>query len=403
MTEPATYSNPDKELSIARSIQAAMVPHYLPSAEGIDIASLYKPCDAVGGDLFDVIKISEDELGFLLFDVSGSGVSSALISSMGKVAFMSHLKDFSSPRTVLERVNRELVRHIDVDYFITAFLAHLDLHNNKLTYCNAGHTYPVVYSSKDDALIPLKTSGLFVGIFDDGLYDEKSIFLDPGDWLILFSNGLYGMYNPQNELEGRRAFERHLQALVKQHSPGTLMQEIDKYYTGSAHNVHIEDDINIIAVEMLTQSRKDKIKQQLGFDGSEPVYLQFINYFEDMDKTSAVILRSMDDLGYADDTIRKMKISLTELLANAIYHGNKKDHNKKVTIGHLVNKSYVKVSIMDEGEGFDIASVPDPTLPENLERDCGRGLYIVRNYVDKVELNDRGNRISIVKHHFAEE
>ena len=107
----------------------------------------------------------------------------------------------------------------------------------------------------------------------------------------------------------------------------------------------------------------------------------------------------MDEFGYPDESIRKMKIALTELLANAIYHGNNKDHGRKVTIGHLVDKNAVKVSVMDEGAGFSIAAIPDPTLPENLEKDCGRGLFIVRSYIDKLEFNDRGNRVTIWKYH----
>jgi serine/threonine-protein kinase RsbW len=118
-----------------------------------------------------------------------------------------------------------------------------------------------------------------------------------------------------------------------------------------------------------------------------------------MDKAAAIILSSMDSLGYPDESIRKMKIILTELFANAIYHGNKGDHSKKVTVGHLINKKKILVSIMDEGDGFDPKIIPDPTLPENLIKDCGRGLYIVHSYVDKVEFNGKGNRVTVIKHH----
>ena len=129
------------------------------------------------------------------------------------------------------------------------------------------------------------------------------------------------------------------------------------------------------------------------------MYLQYISYFEEMDKAAASILSSMDSLGYPDESIRKMKIILTELFANAIYHGNKGDHSKKVTIGHIINKKKILVSIMDEGDGFDPAGIPDPTLPENLVKDCGRGLYIVHTYVDKVEFNAKGNRVTVIKYH----
>jgi serine/threonine-protein kinase RsbW len=157
--------------------------------------------------------------------------------------------------------------------------------------------------------------------------------------------------------------------------------------------------VTAIAIEFLTQSRKNQIKEKLGFKSDDPVYLQFISYFEEMDKAAAVILSSMDSLGYPDENIRKMKIILTELFANAIYHGNVGNHSKKVTVGHIINKKKVVVSIMDEGKGFDPATIPDPTLPENLVKDCGRGLFIVRSYVDKLEFNGAGTRVTVVKNH----
>jgi serine/threonine-protein kinase RsbW len=107
----------------------------------------------------------------------------------------------------------------------------------------------------------------------------------------------------------------------------------------------------------------------------------------------------MDVFGYPDETIRKMKVALTELLVNAIHHGNGRDFTKKVLVGHVVDGKQTVVSIMDEGRGFAPDAIPDPTLPENLNRDCGRGLYIVRHYVDKIEHGGKGNRVTITKYH----
>ena len=116
-----------------------------------------------------------------------------------------------------------------------------------------------------------------------------------------------------------------------------------------------------------------------------------------LDKAIGVVLKAMDNQGFADDTIRKMKITLTELLVNALHHGNKKDPLKKVILGHIVDKNKSVISILDEGDGFNPSVVPDPTLPENLIKDSGRGLYIVRCYVDDLYFNEKGNRVTIVK------
>jgi len=375
-----------------------MIPRRLPSVEGIDIASLYLPCNAVGGDLFDVVQISDDVLAFLIFDVTGHGVSSALISAMAKVCFSNHLRVVDSPRAVIERVNAEIIRDVAAEFFLTAFVGYLDLHDNKLTYSNAGHTYPIIYRKDTKEIVPLRTQGTFIGIFENGFYEEQSVYLYPGDWLVLFTDGLYRMYRGSDSHEARKLLEQDLIAKIDSSSPRILLDSIG---TRCGLEGKPEDDITAIAVEVLTESRRNQMKVKLGFSLEAPVYLQFISYFEEMDKAAAAVLSSMDGFGYPDESIRKMKITLTELLVNAIHHGNGKDFTKKVIMGHIVDKEKTVVSILDEGNGFNPKRIPDPTLPENLIKDCGRGLYIVGHYADKVEFNEKGNRVTVTKYHSA--
>jgi serine phosphatase RsbU (regulator of sigma subunit)/anti-sigma regulatory factor (Ser/Thr protein kinase) len=386
----------DKDLNVARKIQIAMVPHSVPAIDGLDIDSLFIPCGAVGGDLYDIIPISKDILAFLIYDVTGYGVTSTLISAMAKVCFAKHIRTIQSPRAVLERVNMEIIRDIPAEFYFTAFLGYLDLHDNKLTYGNAGHAYPLVYRKKDSAFISLKTQGTFIGVFENGFFEEQSIYLSPGDCLLLFTDGIYPLYSGNANI-ARKQFEEEALSILNSGSHKNVLGQVKSKYNDYIDNKPIEDDITAVVVEVLTQSRKNQIKEKLGFDAGDPVYLQYISYYEEMDSAIGIILSTLDTYGYPDETIRKMKITLTELLVNAILHGNNRDFSKKVTIGHVITKSKAVISIMDEGEGFNPDGLPDPTLPENLTRDCGRGLFIVRHYVDEVGFNDTGNRITITK------
>jgi anti-sigma regulatory factor (Ser/Thr protein kinase) len=388
-----------EELAIARTIQTAMVPQRLPAVEGIELASLYLPSEQLGGDLYDVIQISEDVLVITIFDVASSGVPAALLASLAKVSFANHVRLVSSPRAVMERVNEEMLRSISAKYYITALVAYLDLHDNKLTYCNAAHPYPIIVRKGANVLEPIKSTGVCMGLFEKGQFEEKSLYLNSGDWLLFFTDGLYRLYSGDTELANRRLLEAEALASAANGSPGQFVNQLARRCAAAEDRGGAGDDITVLAIEFLTQSRKNLIKEKLGFKENDPVYLQFISYFEEMDKATSIILSAMDSLGYADESIRKMKIILTELFANAIYHGNKGDHSKKVTIGHVIDKKKVTISIMDEGDGFDPSKVPDPTLPENLVKDCGRGIYIVRSYTDKLEFNQKGNRASITKYH----
>jgi serine phosphatase RsbU (regulator of sigma subunit)/anti-sigma regulatory factor (Ser/Thr protein kinase) len=386
------YSS-DDDLELCRQIQRAMIPRALPRVTGVEMQSLYLPSRAIGGDLFDVLQVSEDLLGMYIFDIARCGFSSALISAMAKAGFSKFIRESASPRAVLERVNAEMIEQLTSRFYLTAFVAYLDLHNNMLTFCNAGHPCPLVYRKKAASLEPLHSDGALLGVFDDAEFEEESRYLYPGDWILLFTDGVYSALDRKDVMAGKRRLEHSMRA-----SKGRAAAVLDTICRkANATAQPLEDDVTAIVVEILTQSRKNQIKEKLGFDRNDPVYLQYISYYEEMDRAAAAILRAMDMAGFVDESIRKMKITLTELLANAIGHGNRENHAKKVTIGHMVNKREAAVAVMDQGAGFDPSSIPDPTLPENLAKDHGRGLYIVRNYVDELTYNESANRILIRK------
>lgn len=383
------------DLMIARKVHAAMIPEILPVAEELEIKSLYIPCQHIGGDLFDVVQISDNIIAFLVIDVAGCGVQAALVSATAKIRFSSYMKAGFSPGAAMEQVDAD-IKKLSLNSFITAFLGYLDLHDNKLTYCNAGHPYPVIFRRAQNSLEMLKTHGTIIGVLTDGFFEECSVYLNPGDCLVMFTDGIYHCFSGSLQ---RPALEDFISDTLNRNTPEEFISQIKARISSDETGNSVEDDVTVITVEILTVSRKNQIKEKLGFSKDDPVYLQFLRYYEDMDKAIAVILSSMDSCGYSDDAIRKMKISLTELIVNAILHGNKKDFSKKVIMGHIVDKSKAVISIMDEGSGFNPNTIPDPTLPENLIKDCGRGLFIVRHYVDSLIFNDKGNRVTIIKYH----
>ncbi|MFW6221661.1 MAG: ATP-binding SpoIIE family protein phosphatase [Fibrobacterota bacterium] len=386
-----------EDLILCRQIQRAMVPVSFPAVAGIDMKALYIPSEAVAGDLYDIIHISEDLLALYAFDVARYGLISSLLSAMVKASFTTHVRSVHRPAAVLDRVNADLIRNISASIYVTAFVAFIDLHSNKLTWCNAGHPYPLVFRRKKNGLVMLKSGGAMLGVVKDACFEEGYVHLYPGDWLLVYTNGLYSLLQPDKDAaSGHQRLTKTLKR--EQTSPPQFFDLMYKTYnTLKGRGVEFSDDICAFSVEVLTQSRRNQLKEKLGFDRDDPVHLQFISYYEEMDRAAGVVLRDMDAAGFIDDSIRKMKITLTELMANGIGHGNGEDHTRKVTIGHMVDKNVTVVSVMDEGEGFDPTTVPDPTLPENLGKDHGRGLFIVRNYVDEMEHNNAGNRILIRK------
>ena len=283
---------------------------------------------------------------------------------------------------------------LSLNSFITAFLGYLDLHDNKLTYCNAGHPYPVIFRRAQNSLEMLKTHGTIIGVLTEGFFEE-CLASNPGDCLVMFTDGIYHCFS--GFLQKDSALEEFISDTLNRNTPEEFISQIKARISSDETGNSVEDDVTVITVEILTVSRKNQIKEKLGFSKDDPVYLQFLRYYEDMDKAIRHI-KCVWTLVYSDDAIRKMKISLTELIVNATLHGNKR-FLQKVIMGHIVDKSKAVISIMDEGSGFNPNTIPDPTLPENLIKDCGRGLFIVRHYVDSLIFNDKGNRVTIIKYH----
>ncbi|MDO8550335.1 MAG: ATP-binding protein [Ignavibacteria bacterium] len=101
---------------------------------------------------------------------------------------------------------------------------------------------------------------------------------------------------------------------------------------------------------------------------------EFVNYFA-------------KDLGIDEDKMNGLMLSVTEATTNAITHANKSDPSKKVSIDVFVDNGYLTIKVKDEGKGFDLSKVPDPTAPENLLKDSGRGVYLMRIYMDELKYN----------------
>ncbi|MGC9455004.1 MAG: ATP-binding protein [Phycisphaerae bacterium] len=115
-------------------------------------------------------------------------------------------------------------------------------------------------------------------------------------------------------------------------------------------------------------------------------------------KAEDALLSEVRKCGYSDSAVFAIKLALEEGLNNAIKHGNAYDPDKVVELDFDVTPRQASITITDQGEGFDPASVPDPTADENLERPCGRGIMLMRAYMDKVEYNRRGNCVRLLKH-----
>lgn len=123
--------------------------------------------------------------------------------------------------------------------------------------------------------------------------------------------------------------------------------------------------------------------------------LDLASEMESLGKIEKLIDSQSQILNIDDEVYGKYMLSLVECVNNAIVHGNKLDPNKMVHIHYLINNQRIVVTVTDEGEGFDPDSLPDPTAEENLTKECGRGIFLMKNLCDDIDFTDNGRTVTM--------
>ncbi len=181
----------EQEMRIAAEIQQALLPKMVRAGSFFSAAAASIPCRSIGGDFYDYVDLPAGAMGFALGDVAGKGPPAALLSAMMQGIFAAQAASSDSPSQTITRVNLALYRRGIESRFVTLMYGALKP-DGCLTYCNAGHNPPLIISPGDanQKVRRLECGGPIVGLFDAATFDEETVMLNPGDWLIVFSDGV---------------------------------------------------------------------------------------------------------------------------------------------------------------------------------------------------------------------
>jgi len=195
------------ELRDAREIQNHLLPRSIPRIKDYEIAGVTQPVRCVGGDYYNVVRISETQTVLCIADVSGKGMPAALLMSSLQAALRPLMWDTRLPRELCRRLNRILCEIAPVGKFVSFFYAVLDSKDNRLTYCNAGHNPPILLRANGTAS-ELNAAGAVLGQFPDWVYEQSDLQLRPGDRLMMFTDGLVEASNQDDEPFGEERVTR---------------------------------------------------------------------------------------------------------------------------------------------------------------------------------------------------
>ena len=236
----------EDELKIARVIQQGLLPPGLPSGGWFRAAGSSIASTQVGGDYFDVRMVSPDVWAAVVADVSGKGVSSALLASLLQGTFLMSSGDFLHIESMMERLNSFLLERTRGEKYATIFYCTLDV-SGVLSYANAGHCAPFLLST-DGRMRKLHTSGMPVGMIEGASFQMIQTQLEPGDKIVIYSDGLTEAENADGEFFDTERLRLCLRDNAVRDAGGlhgALLAAVDRFTEGGV----IRDDITALVIE----------------------------------------------------------------------------------------------------------------------------------------------------------
>jgi sigma-B regulation protein RsbU (phosphoserine phosphatase) len=269
----------EKELYVTRQLQQSLLPPFLPdensSAAGnsltkchykddhLKISGVYLPCDALGGDIYDIIKVPNGTIGVAIADVSGHGVPAGFITAIFKSSLYRTTHNYSAPKDILYHLNNELADIVKTGEYVTALYCNIHAPSDDtpeqsgkrvLEYSGAGHPYPFYYCAAEDKVVALKENGTPLVWVKNMDYPMGQIALAPGDKVLMFTDGITEMRNQEGELYGEEALEALFLELVHRtrDSQISILDELISYLSDYTQGRPLEDDLSMVLIEAKT-------------------------------------------------------------------------------------------------------------------------------------------------------
>jgi serine phosphatase RsbU (regulator of sigma subunit) len=236
------------DLEIARDIQQAMLPSGVRTMGDVVVGGLTRPANTVGGDFYDILPLPDGRLVIALGDVAGKGSPAALLMALLLAMMRTLIDEGLDGARLVARLNAQVSRHSPASRFITFFYGCYDPATHQLTYVNAGHLPPILRRADGSfERVGAGHGGLALGMFDHAEYEAHLVTIEPGDLLVLFSDGI-----TEAETRGGRPFEESgLEAVLAAESsadPAELGRVIFRAVEAHADDARLGDDLTILAL-----------------------------------------------------------------------------------------------------------------------------------------------------------
>jgi serine phosphatase RsbU (regulator of sigma subunit) len=240
----------ERDLHTARQVQASLIPAHMPQIPGWQFAADWRPALEVAGDYYDVMCEADGRLSLVIADVADKGMAASLLMVFARSILRASTDRSRPPAEDIERSNRLLSVEMPMGLFITMFYARLDPLSGQLTYVNAGHNPPLLYRPASGEMTALTGTGMALGLDDDARYRQRTVQIEPGDILLLYTDGVTEAFDAGQEQFGMERLEELLRQ-NGQSSPAELVSNLEAAVDAFTGGGHPSDDITLLIVKRL--------------------------------------------------------------------------------------------------------------------------------------------------------
>ncbi|MGD8753688.1 MAG: SpoIIE family protein phosphatase, partial [Anaerolineales bacterium] len=198
----------ERELEMAYKVQSSLIPREIPQIPGWQIAATWVPAREVAGDFYDFFSGKEGQWGLVIADVVDKGMAAALFMANSRSILRASVRQTARPMDAISEANRLICADAAYGMFLTLVYTVLQPDSGELTYVNAGHNPPLLCRGGADEPQELTRTGSLVGVFEDGAYEQRTLQLDTGDFIVFYTDGVIDAINPQEQLFGDERFRK---------------------------------------------------------------------------------------------------------------------------------------------------------------------------------------------------
>ena len=382
----------EQELKIASDIQQQMLPKVyppFPERTDIDIFGEVVTAKKVGGDLFDFF-IRDDKLYFSIGDVAGKGVPAALVMAVTRSMFRSASLSNTSPKLIVESINRSVCQSNDSFMFVTLFMGVLDLKTGHLLYTNAGHEPPVLVGGAHTRFINVNNN-IPLGLRSDWEYTEQKSLIDKGTTLFLYTDGYTEAETTEHEQFGRERMCSEALRLSAEHLDSReFVRQIRLAERTFVHGIPQSDDISLLAIKYLGS---DALHQ----------YHRGISLLNDVKEIPALAIfvgSICEDMRFNQLTTDGVNLAVEEAVVNVMNYAYPEGTRATILLEVFADEESVRFELRDDGRPFDPTS-EEVDAENNVKNKIigGMGIHLIRHYMDHIayERKDGQNILTMTK------